>query len=146
MDNAMLLLQIDNIKLAQDDFKNKYVSDRILFPSKKYGLSFVFCKIPDLIFESELFLCRLDDEIKARKVLEKDVDNLKKTHEDTVLNCKQTQKEIDLVKEELEQLNQDHKNVSDPSESGLTTETCAKTRCSSSRRWMICVRRSKTPR
>lgn len=50
--------------------------------------------------------------MKARKVLEKDVDNLKKTHEDTKLTCKQTQKEIDLVKEELERLNQDHRNVS----------------------------------
>lgn len=58
------------------------------------------------------FSCRLDDEIKARKALEKDVDNLKKTHEDTELNCKQTQKEIDLVEEELERLNQEHKNVS----------------------------------
>lgn len=55
MDNAMLLLQIDNTKLAQDDFKNKYISHRILFPSTKYGLLFVFCQIPDLIFESELF-------------------------------------------------------------------------------------------
>lgn len=45
-------------------------------------------------------------------MLEKDVDNLKKTHEDTELNCKQTQKEIDLVEEELERLNQEHKNVS----------------------------------
>lgn len=26
MENAKLLLQIDNTKLAQDDFKNKYVS------------------------------------------------------------------------------------------------------------------------
>lgn len=57
-------------------------------------------------------MCRLDDEVKARKVLEKEVVNLKKTHEDTKLNCQQTQKEIDLVKEELERLNQDHKNVS----------------------------------
>lgn len=56
--------------------------------------------------------CRLDDEVKARKVLEKDVDNLKKTYEDTQLDCKQTQKEIHLVKEELQRLNQDHKNVS----------------------------------
>lgn len=55
MDNAMLLLQIDNAKLAQDDFKNKYISQRILFPSIKYGLWFVFCKIPHLIFQSELF-------------------------------------------------------------------------------------------
>lgn len=45
-------------------------------------------------------------------MLEKEVVNLKKTHEDTKLNSKQTQKEIDLVKEELERLNQDHKNVS----------------------------------
>lgn len=57
-------------------------------------------------------MCRLDDEIKARKVLEKEVVNLKKTYEDTKLNCQQTQKEINLVKEELERLNQDHKNVS----------------------------------
>lgn len=57
-------------------------------------------------------MCRLDDEIKARKVLEKEVVNLKKTYEDTKLNRQQTQKEIDLVKEELERLNQDHKDVS----------------------------------
>lgn len=57
-------------------------------------------------------MCRLDDEIKARKVLEKEVVTLKKTHEDTKLNCQQTQREINLVKEELERLNQDHKNVS----------------------------------
>uniref|UniRef100_A0A674N4N2 Keratin, type I cytoskeletal 18-like n=2 Tax=Takifugu rubripes TaxID=31033 RepID=A0A674N4N2_TAKRU len=75
MDNATLLLQIDNAKLAEEDLKNK-----------------------------------LDDEIKARKVLEKEVVNLKKTYEDTKLNRQQTQKEIDLVKEELERLNQDHKD------------------------------------
>lgn len=45
-------------------------------------------------------------------MLEKDVDNLKKTYEDTQLDCKQTQKEIHLVKEKLQRLNQDHKNVS----------------------------------
>lgn len=45
-------------------------------------------------------------------MLEKDVDSLKKTHEDTKLNLKQTQKEIDLVKEELQRLDQDHRNVS----------------------------------
>lgn len=50
--------------------------------------------------------------MKARKVLEKDVDSLKKTHQDSELTCRQTQKEIHLVKEELERLNQDHKSVS----------------------------------
>ncbi|XP_049919411.1 keratin, type I cytoskeletal 18 isoform X2 [Epinephelus moara] len=74
MDNAKLLLQIDNTKLANDDFKNK-----------------------------------LNDEEKARKELEKDVDDLKKTIEDTKLNRMQTQKEIDLVKEELARLEQEHK-------------------------------------
>lgn len=96
------------------------------------------------------FSRRLDDEIKAKKVLQKDVDNLKKTRQETELNCKQTQKEVDLVKEELERLNQDHKNVSgapagsaDPT---LGAETCAQNGRGSSRRWMSCVRRSKSQR
>lgn len=80
-------------------------------------------------------------------MLEKDVDNLKKTYEDTKLDCQQTQKEIDLVKEELERLNQDHKNVRVAQAGGvdgtLWAATCTKTHCGSSRRWMICVRRSK---
>lgn len=45
-------------------------------------------------------------------MLEKDVDNLKKTYEETQLDCKQTQKEMELVREELQRLHQDHKNVS----------------------------------
>lgn len=38
MDNARLLLQIDNTKLAQEDFKNKYISCRILLSNIKGGL------------------------------------------------------------------------------------------------------------
>lgn len=101
MDNARLLLQIDNTKLAQDDFKNKYFSIYLKRSSARWQTLSRSC-----------FSCRLDDEIKARKVLEKDVDNLKKTYEDTELKCKQTQKEMDLVREELQRLNRDHKNVS----------------------------------
>lgn len=56
-------------------------------------------------------VCRLEDEKRARKELEKDVEDLKKTNKDTKLNCKQTQKEIDLVKEELDRLKQEHKEV-----------------------------------
>ncbi len=56
-------------------------------------------------------MCRLDDETKARKELEKDVEDLKKTNEETKLNRKQMQKEIDLVKEELGRLEQEHKDV-----------------------------------
>lgn len=55
MDNARLLLQIDNTKLAQDDFKNKYVSRRTLLSDLKRGLWRAFRQVPDLIFESELF-------------------------------------------------------------------------------------------
>ncbi|KAG8004555.1 Keratin [Nibea albiflora] len=76
MDNAKLLLQIDNTKMANDDFTNK-----------------------------------LEDEKKACKELENDVDALKKTNEETKLNCNQMQKEIDLVKEELTRLEEEHKKV-----------------------------------
>ncbi|XP_056226021.1 keratin, type I cytoskeletal 18-like isoform X2 [Seriola aureovittata] len=78
MDNAKLLLQIDNTKLANDDFKNK-----------------------------------LDDETKARKELEKDLEVLKKTMEDTKLNCEQSKKETDLVKDELARINKEHKDEVD---------------------------------
>ncbi|KAK5847766.1 hypothetical protein PBY51_016869 [Eleginops maclovinus] len=59
-DNAKLLLQIDNTKLANNDFKNK-----------------------------------LEEEKKAKKELENDLEDLKNTIEDTKLNSIQTQKEID---------------------------------------------------
>ncbi|KAM6892879.1 keratin, type I cytoskeletal 18-like [Lycodopsis pacificus] len=78
MDNAKLLLQIENTKLAADDFNKK-----------------------------------LDEEEKAEKELEKDLEDLKKTIEDTKLNQTQTQKEIDLVKEELTRLEQEHKEEVD---------------------------------
>lgn len=55
---------------------------------------------------------RLKEETNARKELEKDVDDLKKTIDETELNCKQTQKEIDLAKNELVCLDLEHKDVS----------------------------------
>lgn len=39
------------------------------------------------------------------------MEELKKTIDDTKLNCKQTQKEIELVKEELAHLENEHKDV-----------------------------------
>lgn len=57
MDNATLLLQIENAKLAEEDFKNKYMAHRISCPSIKHGLWCVFRQIPGHIFESELILC-----------------------------------------------------------------------------------------
>ncbi|XP_057685545.1 keratin, type I cytoskeletal 18-like [Corythoichthys intestinalis] len=77
-DNAKLLLQIDNTKLANADFMNK-----------------------------------LNDETKARKAIENDLDELRKNIKDTKLSNKQTQKEIDLVKDELAIFEQDHKNAVD---------------------------------
>lgn len=56
-------------------------------------------------------LCRLNDEKKGRKAIEKDLEDMKKSIEDTKLSRKQTQKEIDLVKEELARLDQEHKDV-----------------------------------
>ncbi|XP_068165828.1 keratin, type I cytoskeletal 18-like isoform X2 [Antennarius striatus] len=73
MENARLLLQIDNSKLANNDFKNK-----------------------------------LADEKKGRRMLEKEIEDLKKTNEDSRLRCNQTLKEIDLVKEELDRLKYEH--------------------------------------
>ena len=105
MDNAKLLLQIDNTKLADEDFKNKWVdddSDHKADWNETLGDDDGW--VPPL-------MCRLKDETEARKELEKDIEDLKKTKEDTRLNCKQTKKEIELVKEELARLNQEHKEV-----------------------------------
>ncbi|CAG5933302.1 unnamed protein product [Menidia menidia] len=77
-DNARLLLQIDNNKMANQDFKDK-----------------------------------LDYETKARKDLEKELEDMKKVNEDTKLNQEQMQKEIDLVKNELDRLEQEHRNEVD---------------------------------
>nr|XP_020456328.1 keratin, type I cytoskeletal 18-like [Monopterus albus] len=78
MDNAKLLLQIDNTTLANDDLKKK-----------------------------------LGDEKKAGKELEKDLEALKKSIGDTKLNQEQTKKQIGLVKEELDRLQQEHKDEVD---------------------------------
>ncbi|XP_077369855.1 keratin, type I cytoskeletal 18-like [Festucalex cinctus] len=78
LQNAKLLLQIDNTKLANADFLNK-----------------------------------LNDETKARKAIENDLEELKKNIQDTKLRNQQTQKEIDLVKDELAIFEQDHKNAVD---------------------------------
>ncbi|XP_019747101.1 keratin, type I cytoskeletal 18-like [Hippocampus comes] len=78
MDNAKMLLQIDNAKLANADFINKF-----------------------------------NDETKARKAIENDLDELKKNIEDTKRSNKQMQKEIDVVKDELTLFEQDHKNAVD---------------------------------
>ncbi|KAM8872219.1 keratin, type I cytoskeletal 18-like [Synchiropus picturatus] len=74
MDNAKLLLQIDNAKLANNDLANK-----------------------------------LKDEVKGRKAVESDVVELKKNIADTKQSNLQTQREIDLVKEELSRLEEEHK-------------------------------------
>ncbi|XP_068612682.1 keratin, type I cytoskeletal 18-like [Brachionichthys hirsutus] len=73
MDNAKLLLQIDNSNLANGDFKR-----------------------------------RLAEERKARGLLEKDLEDLRRTGHDSKLSSKQTLEEIDLVKEELERLKHEH--------------------------------------
>ncbi|XP_049608536.1 keratin, type I cytoskeletal 18 isoform X2 [Syngnathus scovelli] len=59
------------------------------------------------------FMNKLNDETKARKAIENDLDDLKKNIEDTKLSNRQTQKEIHLVKDELAIFEQDHKNVVD---------------------------------
>nr|XP_040041777.1 keratin, type I cytoskeletal 18-like isoform X1 [Gasterosteus aculeatus aculeatus] len=74
-DNGKLLLQIENSKLANADFKKK-----------------------------------LNDEITAKKELEKEIAALKDTIEDTKVNHAQIQKEIDLLKEELTRLENEHKD------------------------------------
>ncbi|XP_028428194.1 keratin, type I cytoskeletal 18 isoform X2 [Perca flavescens] len=59
------------------------------------------------------FKKKLDDEKKAQKELEKDLKDLKKTAEESKLNRMETQKEIELVKEELALIEQEHKEEVD---------------------------------
>ncbi|KAM4560308.1 keratin, type I cytoskeletal 18-like isoform 2-T2 [Odontesthes bonariensis] len=62
---------------------------------------------------NEDFKNKLGDEIKGKKELEKDVENLKKINEDIKLGQDQMQKEIDLVKDELARLKQEHQDEVD---------------------------------
>ncbi|XP_034405963.1 keratin, type I cytoskeletal 18-like [Cyclopterus lumpus] len=62
---------------------------------------------------NEDFKKKLDDEKKAGKELEKDLQDLKNTREDSNLNNTQIKREIDLVKEDLARLEQEHKEEVD---------------------------------
>lgn len=57
-------------------------------------------------------VCRLEDERKARRDLERDVGDLRRSGRDTKLSGRQTLEEIHLVKEELGRLKRDHEDVS----------------------------------
>lgn len=56
-------------------------------------------------------VCRLNDEKNARKVLEKDLEDLNKILDNAKLSQENTKKEIELVKEELDRLQKEHKDV-----------------------------------
>ncbi|XP_029942028.1 keratin, type I cytoskeletal 18-like isoform X2 [Salarias fasciatus] len=62
---------------------------------------------------NEDFKDKLDNETRARKELEKDLEDLKRVIDDTRLNCEHKQKEIDLVKDEIARLDQEHKEEVD---------------------------------
>uniref|UniRef100_A0A3Q3WFY8 IF rod domain-containing protein n=1 Tax=Mola mola TaxID=94237 RepID=A0A3Q3WFY8_MOLML len=94
----------DDTEKPLEDLKNQ-IKD-ITMDNAKLLLQIDNAKLADEDFKN-----KLADETKARKELEKDVEELKKTIDDTKLNCKQTQKEIDLVKEELARLEKEHKDV-----------------------------------
>ncbi|KAK2917532.1 keratin, type I cytoskeletal 18-like [Channa argus] len=74
MDNARLLIEMDNTLMANNDLKHK-----------------------------------LEDEKRAQEVLLNDLESIKKITEEMNLKCDQTVREIDMVKDEVERLEQDHK-------------------------------------
>ncbi|KAF3688498.1 Keratin, type I cytoskeletal 18 Cytokeratin-18 [Channa argus] len=76
MDNARLLIEMDNTLMANNDLKHK-----------------------------------LEDEKRAQEVLLNDLESIKKITEEMNLKCDQTVREIDMVKDEVERLEQDHKIV-----------------------------------
>ncbi|XP_037552276.1 keratin, type I cytoskeletal 18 isoform X2 [Nematolebias whitei] len=78
LDNARQLLQMDNTRLAKDDFKNK-----------------------------------LDEETRARKEMEKDLDKLKNVIDEIKLEKDRVQMETQLVKNELQQLQEEHQKEVD---------------------------------
>lgn len=117
MENAKLLIQIDNCKLAHDDFNDKWVLFH--WNSNEKTTTFINNGKINLIYIGTVFdfswgtllVCRTDKEKSAREELEHDLEDLKKTAEDTRLNCEQKKKEIELVKEELVRLKTEHKDV-----------------------------------
>lgn len=107
MENARLVLQIDNARLAADDFKVKYV----IF-SSLHVESFLHSVIVSLIHYVSAHSYRSENEMSIRLSVEADIAGLKKVLDDTNMSRLNIENEIEAVKEELLFLKKNHENVS----------------------------------
>lgn len=107
MDNARLVLQIDNARLAADDFKVKYV----IF-SSLHVESFLHSVIVSLIHCVSAHSHRSENEMAIRLSVEADIGGLKKVLDETNMSRLNIENEIEAVKEELLFLKKNHENVS----------------------------------
>ncbi|XP_060784975.1 keratin, type I cytoskeletal 18 isoform X3 [Neoarius graeffei] len=81
MDNACLLLRIDNAKLAIDDFKVKFETELAIRQTVEQDIT----RLRKLIDETHISRMQLESEIEA---LMEELMYLKKTHEEDVANVK----------------------------------------------------------
>ncbi|KPP62095.1 keratin, type I cytoskeletal 18-like [Scleropages formosus] len=108
MDNARLILQIDNARLAADDFKVN------LYTELHWALL-------------ELARCRFESEQALRQSVEQDLMGLRKIIDDTSLSRMQLENQIEALKEELAFLKKNHQEEvaqlrSQISDSNVTVE------------------------
>lgn len=107
-ENARFVLQIDNARLAADDFKVKYVVLSLFSQS---------CLLPPLhdtvlIDSVSVHPHRFDNEMAIRQSVEVDIAGLKKVIDDTNMTRMNIESEIEAVREELAYLMKNHENVS----------------------------------
>lgn len=102
------MLQIDNARLAADDFKVKYV----IFFSVTHFYAALHCVTASLTDFVSARSYRSENEMSIRLSVEADIAGLKKVIEDTNMSRINIENETEAVKEELLFLRKNHENVS----------------------------------
>lgn len=103
MDNGRLVLQIDNARLAADDFRVKW--------EMKFYLHVIILMV--IYGPEDCWLwCRYENELSIRQSVEADIAGLRKVIDDTNMSRMNTESELEALKEELLFLKKNHDDVS----------------------------------
>ncbi|XP_063069524.1 keratin, type I cytoskeletal 18 isoform X2 [Engraulis encrasicolus] len=115
MENARLLLQIDNARLAADDFKVKYETEQNL----RQGVEQDICGLRKLIDDTHLNRMQLESQIEAlrdelitlRKNHEEDVDDLKAQIKDSNVSVEMGNHKGEDLNETIDKIRKDYEKA-----------------------------------